>query len=195
MDLGRGGWRQSWEGGGGKPGWHSPRATLVHRGHCSLHRFRLSSLRGDRALGGDQALNKGDTPLPALTQLMRPHILELSVGRGTPVPEGGPGELCPGLEGPAGICKDPSCRPLRGLGSPGAAGEGRPEVTIQSSLDGPGLAGWAWKRWQTSHPTRRPEAGAHGAPGTTCCSAWTINVTRPGGGAPYRSKYFTRAVQ
>ena len=155
MDLGRGGWRQSWEGGGGKPGWHSPRATLVHRGHCSLHRFHLSSLRGDRALGGDQALNKGDTPLPALTQLMRPHILELSVGRGTPVPEGGPGELCPGLEGPAGICKDPSCRPLRGLGSPGAAGEGRPEVTIQSSLDGPGLGGVGTEAMADQSPNQK----------------------------------------
>lgn len=34
----------TWEGGSGKAGWHSPRARPG--GHCSLHSFPLSSLQG-----------------------------------------------------------------------------------------------------------------------------------------------------
>lgn len=98
--------------------------------------------------------------LSSLTQLMRPQILELSMGRGTPVPECGPRELCPGPEGPAGICKDPSCRPLQGSGSPGAVGEGRPEVTIHSSSDGPGWGGGGSR--SDGRPVTQPDGQRRG---------------------------------
>lgn len=154
MDLGRGGWRQAGkeeeanQGGTPQGDPRSPRPLFLHR-FKSLFSARIVLWVGTKPEPG------GPLP-PALTQLMRPHILELSVG-GTPVPQGGPGRLCPGLEGPAGICKDRPADHCGALGVPRGCGEGRKSRSRAHQT----AQGWGWarKRWQTSHPTRRYEQG------------------------------------
>lgn len=80
---------------------------------------------------------QGATPVPALAELMSSLILELSMGEGGACVS--TGELLPGPEGPPGIyaqrhCKDPSCGPPWGSGSPGTAAEGGPKSQFTASL-------------------------------------------------------------